>query len=248
MLRRTFLAGLTGLSIAAFAAVPASADQWVLLGQQSVGLSADRDIFHVGGEEGRFNALRFRVMGNRVAVAEVRVFYGDGTSEYLNVREHLMPGQFSPSYDLRGVDRVVRRVEVLYQTEHRFIGNATFQVYGLRHTAGPVPLPGGWVTLGTVRANLTLDRDTILVGPSRGTFRTLRFHVTNRPIHLFDIRVTFGSGASQVYNYNRHINAGAWSVPLDLAGDHRVISQIDIVYRKDLSWPGDARLTIQGHH
>jgi len=81
MLRRTCLAGLAGLSIAAFAAVPAKADQWVLLGQRTVGISPDRDVFQVGGEEGRFNALRFRALGNRVAVAEVRVFYGNGTSE-----------------------------------------------------------------------------------------------------------------------------------------------------------------------
>jgi len=158
-----------------------------------------------------------------------------------------MPGQFTPAYDLKGQDRVIRRVEVLYQSENPFKGKATFQVYGLRDTGGPSPMPASWVTLGTVKANLTLDHDTIMVGPGHGTFRTLRFHVTHRPIHLYDIRVTFGNGTTQVYNFNRHINAGAWSVPLDLIGDRRVISRIDIVYRKDPSWPGDARLTIQAH-
>src|SRR5262245_56732928 len=106
MLRRTFLAGLAGLSIAAFAAVPARADQWVLLGQVTVGLNPDKDVFHVGGEEGRFNALRFRALGNRVNVVEVRVHYGNGEIEYLNVREHMMPGQFTPAYDLKGINRV----------------------------------------------------------------------------------------------------------------------------------------------
>src|SRR5262249_18637036 len=150
------------------------------------------------------------------------------------------------AYDVKGHDRVVRRVEVLYQTEGRFGGNATFQVYGLRDTAGPGLIGGGWITLGTVRANLSLDHDTISVGAGMGTFRSLRFHVTRRPIHLYDIRVTFGNGSTQVYNFNRHINAGAWSVPLDLAGDRRIISRVDIVYKKDPSSPGDAHLTIQG--
>src|SRR5262245_6020258 len=131
MLRRSFLAGLAGLSIAAFAVVPAArADNWVLLGQQTVGLNPDKDVYHVGVEEGRFNALRFRALGNRVNVAEVRVFYGDGTVEYLNVREHMMPGQFTLAYDLRGVNRIVRKVEVLYQSGNPFFGQATFQVYG----------------------------------------------------------------------------------------------------------------------
>jgi len=247
MLRRSFLAGLAGLSLLAFTAVPAKADQWVLLGQQQVGLNPDRDVFHVGGEEGRFNALRFRVLGNRANVVEVRVFYGNGTSEFLNVREHMMPGQFTMAYDLKGHDRVIRRIEVLYQSGNPFLGQATFQVHGLRNTAGPGPGGGAWVTLGTVKANLALDHDTINVGPGFGAFRTLRFHVTHRPIYLFNIRVTFGNGTTQVYNFNRHINAGAWSVPLDLAGDLRIISRIDIVYRKEPSWPGDARLTIQAH-
>ena len=111
MLRRTFLAGLAGLSMAAVASVPAKADQWVLLGQQTVGTSVDHDVFQVGGEEGRFNALRFRALGNGVNVGEVRVFYGNGSNEYLSVREHMSPGVFTRPVDLKGQDRVIRRIE-----------------------------------------------------------------------------------------------------------------------------------------
>ncbi len=82
------------------------------------------------------------------------------------------------------------------------------------------PIPSGnWVTLGTGDGRtVVLDHDTIVVGASSGTFRTLRFHVTQRSIFLNDVRVTFGNGETQVYNFNQHVNAGAWSVPLDLRG------------------------------
>ena len=86
MLRNSILAGLAGVAIAAFATVPAQANQWVELGEQTVGHNADRDVVYVGGDEGRYEALRFRVLGNRVAFAEVRVLYGNGTSEVLDVK------------------------------------------------------------------------------------------------------------------------------------------------------------------
>jgi hypothetical protein len=245
MLRRTVLAGFAGIAAAAALSImPAAADQWILIGQQKVGKLADKDVYLVGADKGQFSALKFRVTGNRVAVAEVRVFYGNGTSEFLPVKEHIKNGDETKAYDLKGNYRLIERIEVLYQSENPFKGQATFQIFGFRHTVAPPP--SDWVTLGTTRANLLLDHDTIQVGANKGAFRKLRFHVQHRPIHLFDIRVTFGNGQVQVYNFNKHLPAGVWSAPLDLIGDKRFIRQIDIIYKKDPSFPGDAFLTIQG--
>jgi hypothetical protein len=245
MLHRALIAGLAGVAAAAALAItPAAADQWILIGQQKVGKSVDKDVYSIGGDKGQFRALKFRVTGNRVALAEVRVFYGNGTSEFLPVLEHIRNGQETAAYDLKGTYRLIERIEVLYQSENPFRGQATFQIFGFRHAA--VPTPADWVTLGTTRANLLLDHDVMHVGASKGAFRKIRFHVQHRPIQLFDIRVTFGNGQVQVYNFNRHLPAGVWSAPLDLIGDRRFIRQIDIVYKKDPSFPGDAFLTIQG--
>lgn len=244
MLRRTLLAGLAGIAAtAALSITPAAADQWVLLGQQKVGKSVDKDVYPVGADKGQFSALKFRVTGNRVSVAEVRVFYGNGTTEFLPVKEHVNNGEETKAYDLKGTFRIIERIEVLYQSENPFKGQATFQVFGFRHVVAP---PENWVTLGTTKANLLLDHDTIHVGADKGLFRKIRFHVQHRPIQLFDVRVTFGNGQVQVYNFNKHLPAGVWSVPLDLIGDKRIIRQIDIVYKKDPSAPGDAFMTVQG--
>src|SRR5262245_57213547 len=251
MFRKAILAGLAGLSMVAFVAAPAQADEWVLLKERKVGLNPDHDVFNIGSSEGRFSALKFRALGNRVAVGEVRVFFKNGTSQYLNVQEHMSPGEYTRPYDLNGQVRSILRVEVLYQSGNPLRGEATFQIFGQRQATAEVAPPAvapssDWVTLGSVVANRGLDRDTIYVGGDMGTFRTLRFHVTQRSIFLNDVRITFGNGQQQVYNFNQHVSAGAWSVPLDLRGDERIISRIDVVYRKDSDWPGNARLTVQG--
>jgi hypothetical protein len=252
MFRRTFLAGLAGIAMAAVATIPAQAhpiptqdDQWVMLGQQGVGLNPDKDIIYVGTDEGRYEALRFRVLGNRVAFAEVRVFYGNGTSEVLDVKEHVQPGETTPAFDLKGQHRVIERIEMLYQSEIPWAGMAKVQVFGLK-SAGYDP-GNDWTVLGTKDVNLVVDHDAIYVGPGSGKFRSIRFHVTDRPIHLYDIRVTFGNGQVETYNFNRHIPAGTYSPSLDLAGTYRMIERIDLVYRTE-SFGGHAKMTVYGQH
>ena len=249
MFRKSILAGLAGLAITAVAAIPAQANQWVQLGEQTVGHSADRDIVYVGGEEGRYEALRFRVFGNRVAFAEARVFYGNGSSEVLNVQEHVQSGEATRAYDLEGRHRVINRIEFLYQSEIPWAGRATVQVLGLKHTGSSDSggSGGGWTTLGTREVSLIADHDAIVVGGENGRFRAIRFHVTGRPIKLYDVRVTFGNGQVQTYTFNHHISAGAYSPRLDLAGDERMIRRIDMVYKKEHAG-GHAYMTVYGQH
>ena len=245
MFSKSLLAGLAGIVMAAAAAVPAHASQWVELGEQTVGRNVDKDVYYVGADEGRYEALRFRVLGNRVAFAEARVFYGNGTSEVLNVKEHVQPGETTQAYDLHGQHRIINRIEFLYQSEIPWAGRATVQVLGLKDTAGPIP--GGWTTLGTREVSLVADHDAIMVGGGSGKFRSIRFHVTGRPIKLYDVRVTFGNGQVQQYTFNHYVSAGAYSPSLDLVGNERVISRIDLVYQKETAG-GHAYMTIYGQH
>jgi hypothetical protein len=242
MFRKAILAGLAGIAMAV-AALPAQAAQWVQLGEQTVGHNPDRDTVYVGSREGRYEALRFRVLGNEVAFAEVRVIYGNGASEVLNVKEHVQPGETTRPYDLRGQHRIIERVEFLYQSEVQWARRATVQVFGRMDTAGPTF--GEWTTLGTREVNLQVDHDTIMLGYGAGKFRSIRFHVSGEPIHLYDIRVTFGNGEVQTLNFDEHIPAGAYSRSFDLSGRERRISRIDLVYKKSHRG-GLALMTVYG--
>ena len=59
--------------------------------------------------------------------------------------------------------------------------------------------------------------------------------------------MTFANGQVQTYAMNKHIAAGTSSPPLDLAGDKRLISRIDLVYRK-AKFGGHAFMTVYGRH
>jgi hypothetical protein len=250
MFRRSFLAGLAGVAVAGVAAIPAApalaAAQWVMLGEQTVGLNVDKDVYYVGGDEGRYDALRFRVLGNRVAFAEARVVFGNGSSQVLDVKEHVNAGETTKAYDLKGNHRVIERIEFLYQSEKPMAGKAVVQVYGLKHT-GIGPKPGKWEVLGKKEVSFVVDHDVIPVGVGEGTFRSIRFHVTGRPIHLYDIKVRFANGQVQTYAIHKYIPAGSYSPVLDLAGDKRLISRIDLVYKK-VKLGGHAYLTVYGRH
>lgn len=259
-------AGLAALALSLSMLSPALANKVTLLGEQIVGRTPDFDTFHVGAQAGRFDALQFRVLGNRVAVGDVKVHYLNGASEHLNVREHLLPGTLTPVYDLRGDHRTIQRIDVLYQTEGHFGRWATMQVFGVRYHGGsstgenpgpfppqPLPYPGNWEALGTHAVSLTVDHDTFPVGAGRGRFRMIKLQVHDRPIHLYNLRVMFRNGELQEFSINGLIPAGGSTHALDLVGNHRSIDRVELVYRTEVhqvrhGWSHQARVTVLGLH
>jgi hypothetical protein len=249
MFRRSFLAGLAGIVVAAAAAFPAqAATQWVMVGEQTVSTHSDRDVLVLGADEGRYEALKFQVFGNRVAFGEVKVVYGNGTSEVLDVQEHVHAGEVTPEYDLKGQHRIINRIEFLYRAEKPWKGDALIKVFAKKDTTCPntgnVNI-GNWSVLGKREVNLFTDHDSIDLGFDAGRFRSLRFHVTGRPIYLYNVKVTFGNNQVREFDFNHHVSAGAYSPVLDLPGDLRVIRRIDLVYQRE-TVSGHAYMTIYG--
>ena len=255
MFRKSLLAGLAGIVVAATAAVPAQAHRgeftparWVELGEQMVSTRTDRDVMILGADEGRFEALKFQVFGNRVAIAEVKVVFGNGDSQYLDVKEHLQPGEMTPAYDLNKERRVIRRIEFLYQAEYRAGGDAVIKVLGKKDIGSGDDGDDntGWKALGTRDVNKVVDHDTITLGHGTGRFRALRFYVADAPVHIYDVRVTFADGQMQVLAVDEKIGANSNSRTYDLSG--RAISRIDLVYKTRKAWQhgGDAKLTVYG--
>jgi hypothetical protein len=252
LLASSLLAGLVG---AAASSVPAHATEteWVMVGEQTVSTRADQDVMVLGADEGRYEALRFEVFGNRVAFARVKVVYGNGTSEVLNVQEHVRPGMPTPAYDLTGLHRIIKRIEFLYQAENPWKGDAIIKVFGKKDVGdygnagnpGNCSNPDGWTVLGKREVNLVVDHDSINLGFGAGRFRAIRFHVSGEPIHLYDMQVTFANGQVQTLDFNENIAPGAYSRSFDLAGNERVISRIDLVYRK-MYQGGRALMTVYG--
>ena len=147
MLRRTLLASFA-LAAAAFSTVAlpldtASAQRrdgqdrggprpgtWQLLGSQKVGFGVDRDVIRVGRQDGRFRAIKLRVLGNDIEMLDLKVVYGNGQTDDFPVRQFIRKNSETRDIDLKGNTRFIREVQMTYKSRPSFRGRATVEVYG----------------------------------------------------------------------------------------------------------------------
>jgi hypothetical protein len=107
---------------------------WVELGCQKVSfLGKDRDVVKVGRKEGRFKAIRLKVSGNDVEMLDLKVIYAGGQPDDLSVRKVIRAGSQSGPLDLKGRERAIERVEMVYKSRANSKGLATVCVEGLQN-------------------------------------------------------------------------------------------------------------------
>ena len=107
-------------------------DQWVQLGCQQVSFRGkDRDSIQVGRREGRFKAIRLAARGNDVEILDLKVVYGNGNPDDLDVRRVIRSGDRTQPLDLKGHDRAIQRIDMVYRQRPDFGGRATVCAEGL---------------------------------------------------------------------------------------------------------------------
>jgi hypothetical protein len=106
--------------------------EWVELGCRTVGLVADRDVIPVGRREGRFKAIKLSVGGNDVHILDLKVIYANGAPDDIQVRSRIRQGGETRPLDLRGWERSIDRVEMIYERRLNFRGRAKVCVLGLQ--------------------------------------------------------------------------------------------------------------------
>jgi hypothetical protein len=106
---------------------------WVELGCKEVSLfGRDKDSINVGREEGRFKAIRLHVRGTDVEMKRLTVIYGRGEPDDLPTRHFIRAGDRTPPMDLKGYERSIRRVDMVYSSIPNFRRQATVCVEGLQ--------------------------------------------------------------------------------------------------------------------
>lgn len=103
---------------------------WELLGRQSVGFLKDRDVVEVGRKDGDFSKIQIRVRNNAVEFTDVKVIYGNGQTDDINVRDKIAAGGQTRAIDLKGGERFIKRVELVYRSKPSFKGQAVVEVWG----------------------------------------------------------------------------------------------------------------------
>jgi hypothetical protein len=107
-------------------------DRWVELGCQQVSfIGKDRDTIKVGRREGRFKAIRLKARGNDVEMLDLKVIYASGEPDDIPVRSHIRAGGETRALDLKGRERAIDRIEMVYRSKPNFRGQATVCVDGL---------------------------------------------------------------------------------------------------------------------
>lgn len=105
---------------------------WVELGCQKVSfIGRDRDSIRVGRREGRFKAIRLEARNNDVEVLDLKVVYANGAPDDIQVRSQIRAGSRTRPLDLRGRERAIRQIDIVYRSRPSFRGVATVCAEGL---------------------------------------------------------------------------------------------------------------------
>lgn len=103
---------------------------WDKLGTRKVTFKQDYDEIVVTAREGTFRSLKLMVEDGPVEVDHIVVHYRKGRPEELNVRENIPAGGETRVLDLRGTNRVIRRVVFYYKSSNPDGRRATVTLYG----------------------------------------------------------------------------------------------------------------------
>lgn len=91
-------------------------------------------------------------------------------------------------------------------------------------------VPGTWRLLGTVSARHTADHDNIVVAGPYDYFRAIKFKVTDAPLHIIRMVVTYDGGAPQNIAVRYDIPQGGESRVIDLVGGKRKLRSVEFWY------------------
>lgn len=132
-----FTATLGLVSMEASTPLPTSSDanppRWEKLGARKVNYGLDHDEVLVTVREGRFSAVKLRVLKGGVHMHKMVIHFGDGTRQNVDLRNKIPAGGETRVINLKGnKKRVIRRVEFWYDTKGFARGRATVQLWG-RH-------------------------------------------------------------------------------------------------------------------
>jgi hypothetical protein len=204
----------------------------VLFGSQTVSFLVDRDIIRVGPEMGKFDRLRFRVLGNDIEVSSLEVIYDDGARDTLLTNTRIKRNRKTSWMNLRP-ESFIKEVRLIYRSKPNLNRTARVEVFG-EYSDGWLGPDGegrkyndGWVLLGTDTAGMVgYDKVTIKVGKNDGGYKKLRVSVKDRDITLRYLTVVYADGKKdELAKRKRRVNADSNFGPLELAKED-IITEI----------------------
>lgn len=121
---------------------------------------------------------------------------------------------------------------------------AAFAVVAL--SASPSQAARGWKRLGRTQADFGRDHDVIVIRGPSDNFRALKFKVTDAPLNLRRVVVTYDNNTVERLEVRFHIPQGGESRPIDLRGGQRSLKRVEFWYDTKGMGRGRADVTLFG--
>jgi hypothetical protein len=131
---KTRIALLILISLALLSTLEAAKDHWVLLGRKTVNFAVERDQVPVTGHRGEFKRIQLRVKETGVHFIDLTVVFANGRRFDVPIKSFIPKGGATRIIDLPGKERVIQRIELVYQTQIGAgdPGKGLVEVWGLR--------------------------------------------------------------------------------------------------------------------
>lgn len=107
---------------------------------------------------------------------------------------------------------------------------------------------GAWEKLGVKKVNMQADHDVITVTASQGVYTKVKLKVLKAPIHLLNMKIVFGNGASENVVFDKMFTAGSGTRIIDLPGNKRIIKKVILNYKSIPVGKGKAVVVLFGKH
>ena len=104
--------------------------KWDFLGSRTVDFKLDHDEIVVTGHEGKFDAIKIKVTRAPINMYKVVVHFGNGGEQNLEIANNFTPGSESRTINLKGEDRVIKRISFWYDTKKKATKKAIVEVWG----------------------------------------------------------------------------------------------------------------------
>lgn len=105
-----------------------------------------------------------------------------------------------------------------------------------------------WEKLGSRVVTMTGDHDEILVTATEGVYSAVQLRIMKAPIHLTNINIIFGNGDNENIVFDKMFAAGSETRVIDLVGNKRVITKVNLNYKSAPTQKGKAVVSLWGKH
>ena len=233
---------------------------WEKLGESNADLTRDRDIITLT-HYNRITGIKFFVTDADLEIMDMKVFFGNGTSQDISVRSKIKAGGESRVIDLTGEARDIKRIEFVYKTEpNRTKNKAHVEVWGkgsisdaklqgdVKHnvhhnhntsTAGNGGVPKPEIITSDKPGWHKIGENTVsfkketdeIALLGSDRFAKIKFKVKDAGIVINDLQIWYEDGTKQDVSVKSTFAEGGESRVIDVPGSEKDIKRIVFRYR-----------------